>query len=79
LSLFPQIDLKPENMWGIATAVVKKLMTLPIEGDSKYLLLKDPNNPQVSIYKVPADSFDYEEHEEETGEVENDDDDSDFE
>jgi len=74
-----QIDLKPENMWGIATAVVKRLLTLPIEGDRKYLLLKDPNNPQVNIYKVPADSFDYEEHEEETGEVENDDDDSDFE
>jgi len=76
-----QIDLKAENMWGIVTAVVKRLMTLPItEGDaSKFLLLKDPNNPQVNIYKVPADSFDYEEQEEEAGEIENDDDDSDFE
>jgi len=75
-----QIDLKVDNLWGIATAVMKRLLELPMsEGEAcKFLLLKDPNNPQVNIYKVPADSFDYEEQEEDTGVVQDDDDDSDY-
>jgi hypothetical protein len=45
---------------------------------TKFLMLKDPNHPSVNIYKVPHDSFDFEEAEEETGEVQDDEDDSDF-
>lgn len=74
-----QIELKTENMWGIAKAVVQKLFTLQTDNECKFLLLKDPNHPKVNVYKVPADSFDYEEQEEETGEVMDDDDDSDLE
>ena len=45
----------------------------------KFLLLKDPNTPSVNIYKVPADSFDFEEELEEQGEgAQDDEDDSDF-
>jgi len=75
-----QIDLKVENLWGITTAVMKRLMELPVtEGEAcKYLLLRDPNVAQVNIYKVPSDSFDYEEQEEDTGVVQDDEDDSDL-
>ncbi len=74
-----QIELKTENMWGITKAVIKRLLTLPSDDQCKFLLLKDPNHPSVNVYKVPADSFDYEEQEEEMGEVMDDDDDSDLE
>jgi hypothetical protein len=69
-----------DNLWGITTAVMKRLLELPMnEGEAcKFLLLKDPNNPQVNIYKVPGDSFDYEEQEEDTGVVQDDEDDSDY-
>ena len=69
-----------ENLWGIVTAVMKRLLTLPVaEGEArKFLLLRDPNVAQVNVYKVPSDSFDYEEQEEDTGVVQDDDDDSDY-
>jgi hypothetical protein len=61
-------------------AVMKRLLTLPQDADlCKFLLLKDPNHPCVNVYKVPADSFDYEEEEEQAGEVQDDEDDSDLE
>ena len=74
-----QIDVKVENVWGIVTAVVKRLYQLPEDPASKYLLLRDPNNPAVNIYKVPSDSFDYDEQEEETGEIQDEEDSDDFE
>jgi hypothetical protein len=59
-------------------AVMKRLLLLPKDADlCKFLLLKDPNQPRVNVYKVPADSFDFEEEEEQTGEVQDDEDDSD--
>jgi translation initiation factor 3 subunit D len=74
-----QIELKTDNMWGITKAVMKRLLSLPSDANlPKFLLLKDPNQPVVNIYKVPADSFDYEE-EEETVAVQDDEYDSDVE
>ena len=75
-----RFSLKVENLWGITTAVMKRLMALPVtEGEAcKFLLLRDPNVAQVNIYKVPSDSFDYEEQEEDTGVVQDDEDDSDL-
>ena len=75
-----QIDLKVDNMWGITHRVMQRLKKLPFsDGDNhKFLLLKDPNNPTVNIYKIPSDSFDYEEQEEDAAEVVDDDDSDDF-
>ncbi|EKX53599.1 translation initiation factor 3, subunit D [Guillardia theta CCMP2712] len=76
-----QIDLKIENIWGIATTVMKRLMQLPVDESPicKYLMLKDPNRPTVNLYKVPADAFDYEVEDDDNDAVQGSDDDSDME
>lgn len=76
-----QIDLKGENMWGIARTVFKRLLELPVEDEQalcKYLMLKDPNKPMVNLYKVPADAFDFEVEEDDGDAIQEDDNDSDF-
>lgn len=49
-----QINLNPNNMWGIVKSIVDMCMKL---GEGKYVLVKDPSKPQVRIYEVPADAF----------------------
>lgn len=49
-----QINLNPNNMWGIVKSIVDVCMKL---AEGKYVLVKDPIKPQVRLYEVPADSF----------------------
>ena len=51
-----QINLNPENMWGILQYIIKMILALPT--GSKYVLLKDPNKKVLLLYKVPLNTFD---------------------
>jgi translation initiation factor 3 subunit D len=65
-----QINLNPDNMWGILQYIIKMVLALPT--GSKYVLLKDPNKKMLLLYKVPLDTFD---DSESSSEEEDDDDD----
>jgi translation initiation factor 3 subunit D len=49
-----QINLNLNNGWGIVKSVVNIATALE---DGKYVLIKDPNNPAIKLYKVPVDTF----------------------
>ncbi|GAB4820222.1 hypothetical protein N2152v2_007268 [Parachlorella kessleri] len=49
-----QMNLNMDNCWGIVRALVD-LCKEKLEADGKYLLVKDPNKPQLRIYAVPAE------------------------
>ncbi|XP_076927359.1 eukaryotic translation initiation factor 3 subunit D-like [Bidens hawaiensis] len=49
-----QINLNTANMWGIVKSIVDLCMKL---NEGKYVLVKDPQKPQVRIYEVPVDAF----------------------
>lgn len=66
-----QINLNPENMWGILQYIIKMILALPT--GSKYVLLKDPNKKVLLLYKVPLNTFD----DSESSSEEDDDDDDD--
>ena len=51
-----QINLNPDNMWGILQYIIKMVLALPSQG--KYVLLKDPNKKVLLLYKVPLSTFD---------------------
>ncbi len=51
-----QINLNPDNMWGILQYIIKMVLALPT--GSKYVLLKDPNKKVLLLYKVPLNTFD---------------------
>jgi translation initiation factor 3 subunit D len=59
------------NCWGVLRAIVDLALK---QGDGKYVLLKDPNKPLLSLYQVPLTTFeDVEESEGEMEEVDEDD------
>ncbi|KAA8490901.1 Eukaryotic translation initiation factor 3 subunit D [Porphyridium purpureum] len=63
-----QIALTPANMWGVFIHMVR-LCYRYMEPASKAVILKDPNEPIVRMYRVPEDAFDEEsDDEEEQGE-----------
>ena len=49
-----QINLNMDNAWGILRCIVDLCMK---EEDGKYLLVKDPNKPVIRLYKVPDNTF----------------------
>ncbi|CAN6616979.1 hypothetical protein TRVA0_006S03686 [Trichomonascus vanleenenianus] len=49
-----QLNLNILNGWGIVKSIVNIATALD---DGKYVLIKDPNNPQVKLYSVPANTF----------------------
>jgi translation initiation factor 3 subunit D len=53
------------NCWGVLRAIVDLCLKL---GDGKYVLLKDPNKPLLSLYSVPAHTFEDQEESEDEGE-----------
>lgn len=61
-----QIGLKPENAWGIIRSIIDLLMQ---KSDGRYVLLKDPMQPIIRLYKRPDD----EEIDEDEGEDEGED------
>lgn len=49
-----QINLNTKNSWAILKHIIDTCMKLP---EGKYILLKDPNKPQMTLYEVPQDAF----------------------
>lgn len=56
-----QLNLKISNGWGIVKSIVNIIAALD---DGKYVLMKDPNAPNVKIYSVPQNTFEEAEEEE---------------
>lgn len=52
--LATQISLNLKNGWGILKHIVTIIQKKP---QGKYLLLKNPNKPNLRLYSVPQDSF----------------------
>jgi translation initiation factor 3 subunit D len=55
-----QINLNERNMWGIVKNVIDLVMS---KEPGKYLLIRDPNKPNVKLYKVPMSTFEESEEE----------------
>ncbi|WVF72331.1 eukaryotic translation initiation factor 3 subunit D [Kwoniella sp. CBS 6097] len=49
-----QMNVSLANGWGIVRTIADLLLKQP---EGKYVLVKDPNNPQIRLYKVPDDAF----------------------
>ncbi|CDK25692.1 unnamed protein product [Kuraishia capsulata CBS 1993] len=64
LDLAAQINLSVNNGWGIVKSLIEIVEHESGSEDYKYVILKDPNSPKISIYHVPLDTF------EETGGLE---------
>ncbi|ORY22762.1 eukaryotic translation initiation factor 3 subunit 7 [Naematelia encephala] len=56
-----QMNVSLNNGWGIVRTIADLVLKQP---EGKYILVKDPNNPIVRLYKVPDDAFDAEDEEE---------------
>ena len=52
--LAAQINLSINNMWGVLKSIVDLMSRYE---DGKYLLMRDPNKPQLLLYRVPAETF----------------------
>ncbi|RMZ13921.1 hypothetical protein D0860_02347 [Hortaea werneckii] len=50
-----QMNLNVGNGWAIVKAFVD--MVLKVEGDGKFVLVKDPNKPTIRLYQVPGNTF----------------------
>ncbi|WVQ78203.1 eukaryotic translation initiation factor 3 subunit D [Cryptococcus sp. DSM 104549] len=50
-----QMNVSLTNGWGIVRTIADIVLKQP---EGKYVLVKDPNNPTVRLYKVPDDAFD---------------------
>jgi len=46
--------VKLSHLWGVLNEIIKACRALE---DGKYLLLKDPNEPKLTIFKVPTTAF----------------------
>jgi len=57
-----QMNVSLANGWGIVRTIADLVLKQP---EGKYVLVKDPNNPSIRLYKVPDDAFDAEEEEDE--------------
>ena len=50
-----QMNLNVGNGWAIVKAFVD--MVQKVEGDGKFVLVKDPNKPTIRLYQVPGNPF----------------------
>ncbi|KIR53284.1 eukaryotic translation initiation factor 3 subunit D [Cryptococcus gattii Ru294] len=57
-----QMNVSLSNGWGIVRTIADLVLKQP---EGKFVLVKDPNNPLVRLYKVPDDTFDADAEEEE--------------
>jgi translation initiation factor 3 subunit D len=64
-----QMNISLNNGWGIVRMIVDLVNKQP---DGRYVLVKDPNNPFVRLYAVPANAFDPVEEDIEEAEEEED-------
>jgi len=49
-----QINLSPGNGWGIVKSYID---IISAEEDGKFVILKHPNSPKLTVYKVPENAF----------------------
>merc|ERR1719410_2110244 len=56
-----QITLNVTNMWGIVKMIVDIMRKMP---EGKYVFMREPNRPVVKLYKVPNNTFEEEENDE---------------
>ncbi|CAD6577232.1 MAG: hypothetical protein TREMPRED_001890 [Tremellales sp. Tagirdzhanova-0007] len=49
-----QMNVSLANGWGIVRTIADLVFKHP---EGKYVLVKDPNNPIIRLYKVPTDAF----------------------
>lgn len=67
-----QMNFKVSNGWGIVRSIVDLVRSLTAKSESehgpqdvhKYVLVREPNKPALSLYSVPANTFEEEEEEE---------------
>lgn len=57
-----QINVRPDNLWGIVKTLVDLFMALP---EGKYLMMKDPDKLLATLYRVPEDAFDEDDEDDE--------------
>ncbi len=50
-----QINLNMKNLWAVLKEIIDHLMQ---QDDGKYVVMRDPKNPRIIIYKVPENTFD---------------------
>lgn len=65
-----QINLNLDNAWGILRCIIDTCLKLD---EGKYLILKDPNKPNLIFYSIPPETFETDDDEEEDNENDNDD------
>ncbi|TKA31789.1 Eukaryotic translation initiation factor 3 subunit D [Salinomyces thailandicus] len=54
-----QMNLNLNNGWAIVRTFVS--MAQKVEGDAKFVLVKDPNKPTIRLYQVPQNTFEEDE------------------
>uniref|UniRef100_A0A7S1TKN4 Eukaryotic translation initiation factor 3 subunit D n=1 Tax=Erythrolobus australicus TaxID=1077150 RepID=A0A7S1TKN4_9RHOD len=69
-----QIALTPSNMWGVFMHIVD-LCYRYMDETGKAIIMKDPNEPVVRMYRVPEDSFENDDDDDEDDEDDDGDDD----
>ncbi|KAJ2602523.1 hypothetical protein H4R99_002675 [Coemansia sp. RSA 1722] len=69
LEFIANLGLSEYNAWGIVKALVDLCLDLE---EGRYVIMRDPNNPLIRIYSVPAGTFD-ETNEKPKEEADNDD------
>lgn len=50
--LSSQINLQPNNIWGIIKTIAEKILDQPEDG--KFILMKDPMKSSMKLFKVPV-------------------------
>lgn len=65
-----QIDMKEANMWAIVKTMIEHIQQ---QEDGEYVILKDPNRPQVRLYHVADGDDNGEDDDEEDHDDEEDD------
>lgn len=50
-----QMNVNLANGWGVVRTIVDLIMKQP---EGKFVLLRDPNQPKIRLYRVPFDAFD---------------------
>lgn len=53
-----QMAVRNSNLWGVFKTIVNLCQQ---QQNGLYLILKDPNKPQLHLYKIPEDTFDEDE------------------
>lgn len=66
-----QIDMKEANMWAIVKTMIEHIQQ---QEDGEYVILKDPNRPQVRLYHIADDDANEEDEDEEQSGGEEDED-----